>query len=159
SPLDRDPQRTKAAIDRMQSRDVEGDLGAAVALAVDRLRQLGGSRRIVVITDGALARRDSLRGASLPIEVVTVGEEIDNAGIVRVDVRSARQAAPGEDGPGREEVQAFLVVANFGRAARELYVTMRQDNASDVLASRRVLVQPGERQPVVLTWSPTPGDY
>ena len=158
SPLDRDPQRTKAAIDRMTSRDVEGDLGAAVALAVDRLRQLGGSRRIVVLTDGALARRDSLRGVSMPVEVVTVGEEIDNAAIVRVDVRSGRAASP-DAAPAREEVQAFLVVANFGRAARELYVTMRQDNATDVLASRRVLVQPGERQPVVLTFHPTPGDY
>src|SRR4029078_10948813 len=42
---------------------------------------------------------------------------------------------------------------------RELYVTMRQQNASDVLASRKVLVQPGERLPWVLTFSPARGDY
>ena len=44
----------------------------------------------------------------------------------------------------KEQVQAFLLVANFGTEAKELYVTMRQHNASDTLASRKVLVQPGE---------------
>jgi len=154
APLDRDLVRIKAAIDRVAARDVEGDLGAAVALAVDRLRQLGGARRVVVITDGNLARPGALQGASLPLEVITVGQPVDNAAIVRVDVR-----AGAEPGTGREEVQAFLMLANFGKAPRDLYVTMRQDNASDVLASRRVLVQPGERQPAVLTFHPAPGDY
>src|SRR5262249_22841423 len=54
SPLDRDRQRLAAAIDRIAVRDVEGDLGAAIALAVDRLHQLGGSSRIVVVTDGSI---------------------------------------------------------------------------------------------------------
>ncbi|MGK4007629.1 VWA domain-containing protein [Sorangium sp. So ce1036] len=161
APLDRDPVRLRAAIDAVAARDVEGDLGAAIALAVDRLRQLGGSRRIVVITDGNLARPAALRGVSLPLEVVTVGDPADNAAIVRVDVRSgsAPVGAAGGGAEGREEVQAFLVVANFGAQPRDLYVTMRQDNASDVLASRRVLVKPGERLPVVLTFRPSPGDY
>lgn len=154
APLDRDLVRIKAAIDRVAARDVEGDLGAAVALSIDRLRQLGGSRRVVVLTDANLARPAPLQGASMPIEVITVGGPVENAGIVRVDVRSG--AAPGS---GREEVQGFLVVANFGQHPRDLYVTMRQDNASDVLASRRVLVPPGERLPVVLTFHPAPGDY
>ena len=166
SPRGRDPHRTKAAIDRLTGHDVEGDLGAAIALAVDRLRQLGGSRRIVVLTDGSLARKGSLLGATLPIDVVTVGAEIDNAAIVRVDVQSGRvsaeEGAPSLSEPRgfrREQVQAFLVVANYGKQPRELYVTMRQDNATDVLASRRVLIAPGERQPVVLTFHPAPGDY
>src|SRR6185312_1611451 len=42
---------------------------------------------------------------------------------------------------------------------RDLYVTMREENASDVLASRRVVVKPGERLPVPLDFVPTPGDY
>ncbi|WP_437928301.1 VWA domain-containing protein [Sorangium sp. So ce291] len=165
--LDRDLVRLKAAIDPIAARDVEGDLGAAVALAVDRLRQLGGSRRIVVITDGNVARPAALRGVSLPLEVITVGDAVDNAAIVRVDVRSgsgpAGAAAASDAGAlqqeRREEVQAFLVVANFGAQPRDLYVTMRQDSASDVLSSRRVLVKPGERLPVVLTFRPSPGDY
>jgi DNA-binding CsgD family transcriptional regulator len=145
SPLDRDRVRVKAAIERVSVKDVEGDLGAAVALAVDRLRQLGGSRRVIVITDGNLARPSSLTGAALPLEVLTVGEPAENAAIVRVDVRSGTDPTL-----GREQVQAFLLVASFGKSPREIYVTMRQENASDVLASRRVLVQPGERLPVAL---------
>jgi len=154
APLDRDLVRVKAAIDRVTTQDVEGDLGAAVALAVDRLRQLGGARRIMVLTDGNLARPSALVGASLPIEVITVGEPIDNTAIVRVDVRSGTDTVT-----HKEQVQAFLVIANFGKSPREVYVTMRERNASDVLASRRVLVQPGERLPVVLTFHPSPGDY
>ena len=38
SPLDRDRRRVREAIDRVGVRDVEGDLAAAVALAVDRLK-------------------------------------------------------------------------------------------------------------------------
>ncbi|WP_437743978.1 VWA domain-containing protein [Sorangium sp. So ce1504] len=162
--LDRDLVRLKAAIDPIAARDVEGDLEAAVALGIDRLRQLGGARRVVAITDGNLARPASLRGASLPVEVITVGDPVDNAAIVRVDVRSGSavvgaSGADGERPEHREEVQAFLVVANFGAQPRDVYVTMRQDNASDVLGSRRVLVKPGERLPVVLTFRPSPGDY
>lgn len=154
SPLDRDFVRVKAAIDRLAPRDVEGDLGAAVALAVDRLRQLGGSRRIVVVTDGNLARPATLSNTAIPVEVITVGAPAENAAIVRVDVRSGIDPVT-----KREQVQAFLVIANFGAKQRELYVTMRQQNASDVLASRRVLVQAGERLPVVLTFYPARGDY
>ncbi|MBK8253459.1 MAG: BatA and WFA domain-containing protein [Polyangiaceae bacterium] len=154
SPLDRDAVRVKAAIDRLQPRDVEGDLGAAVALAVDRLRQLGGSRRILVLTDGNLARPTTFSGTSIAVEVITVGSAADNAAIIRTDVRSGTDPVT-----KREQVQAFLVVANFGTKPRELFVTMREDNASDTLASRKVLVQPGERLPVVLTFFPTRGDY
>ena len=154
SPLDRDRVRLRAAIAGAAARDVEGDLGPAVALAVDRLRQLGGNRRIVVITDGNLARPAALSGALLPIEVITVGAPADNAAIVRVDVRSGTSPAG-----GAEQVQAFLIVANFGHKPRDLYVTMREENASDVLDSRRLLVKPGERQPVLLAFTPAPGDY
>lgn len=154
SSLDRDRKRVKSAVDGIEGGQVEGDLGAAIALAVDRLQQLGGTRRLVVITDGFLAKPDALRGVALPLDVVTVGAATDNAAIVRVDVRSGHD--PTQD---REQVQAFLMIANFGTKPRELYVTMRQENASDVLSSRRVLVPPGERTPVVLTFAPTPADY
>ena len=154
SPLDRDLVRVKASIERLSARDVEGDLGAAVALAIDRLRQLGGSRRIVVVTDGSLARPAALGKTAIPVEVITVGGATENAAIVRVDVRSGMDPIT-----KKEQVQAFLVVANFGTKPRELYVTMREQNASDVLASRKVLAQPGDRLPVVLTFNPTRADY
>jgi uncharacterized membrane protein len=154
SPLERDRRRLGAAIDRLVVADVEGDLGEAVAIAVDRLLQTGGDRRVVVVTDGNLARPAALEGAALPIEVLLVGEQVDNAAIVRVDVRASLDPQT-----QKETVQAFALLANFGRAPREVYVTMRQDNASDVLASRRLLLQPGERAPVVLAFESTPGDW
>ncbi len=154
APLDRDVQRLAAVVAKLDARDVEGDLGAAVSLAADRLRPLGGARRIVVVTDGNLARPDSLRGVSLPLDVVRVGAPVENAGIVRIDVRS------GTDPASRtEEVQVFLVLANYGARPRDAYVTLREEHASDVLASRRVIVPPGEKLPVVLTFHPSPGDY
>jgi hypothetical protein len=153
SPLERDRRRLKAAIEVLDASHAEGDLGAAVALAVDRLRQLGGQSRVVVFTDGALAHRDALSSVSMPLEVVQIGSPIDNAAIVRVDVRSGRDAAL-----NTEQVQTFAMLANYGMRPRELFVTLRQHNASDVLASRKVLLQPGERSPVVLSFEAVPGD-
>ncbi len=153
SPLERDRRRLKAALDLVHAGDVEGHLGDAVALAVDRLRQLGGSSRLLIFTDGALADRDALRSVSLPFEVVRVGTPIDNAAIVRVDIRSGVDPVL-----KTEQVQAFAMLANYGSRPRELYVTLREANASDVLASRRLLLKPGERAPVVLSFNPAPGD-
>lgn len=153
-PPDRDSRRLRATIDSLQARDVEGNLGEAIALAVSRLKQLSGDRSIVVLTDGNLAQPIGLEGAAVPVELIRIGEPVDNAAIVRVDVRAGRDPAL-----EREQVEAFLLVANYGRKTRDLYVTMRQRNASDVLASRRVSIAPGEREPVVLTFAPTPGDY
>ena len=153
-PADRDKRRMKAVIDALEAGDVEGDLGAAVALAVSRMKQQGGRKQIVVISDGNLAKPAPLASDAVPIEMIRVGEPLDNAAIVRVDVRAGTDPlAKGE------QVQAFLLVANLGERSRELYVTMRQRNASDVLASRRVLVEAGARAPVVLTFRPSPADY
>ena len=153
SPLERDRRRLKAAISLLDATHTEGDLGAAVALAVERLRPLGGSSRIFVFTDGALARPDSLASVDLPLEVVQVGSPVDNTAIIRVDVRSGSDPTM-----QTEQVQAFAMLANYGSRPRELFVTLRQHNASDVLASRKVLVQPGERSPVVLSFEMMPGD-
>jgi hypothetical protein len=153
APLDRDIKRLQAALDPLPARDVEGDLGAAVALAMDRLRQLGGERRILVFTDGNLAHGDTLQAPGVPLEIYTVGSPAENAAIVRVDVRS------GVDPTSREEeVQAFALVANYGTRPRDLFVTLRLVGATEPLASRRLLVPPGDRQPVVLAFRPSAGD-
>lgn len=153
-PPDRDTRRMRSAIDDIDARDVEGDLGAAVSLAVSRLQQQGGSRRVLVLTDGNLARPAPLKSAVIPVEVLRVGAPTNNAAIVRVDVRAGTDPVLDV-----EQVQAFLMLANFGDAPRELYVTMRQRNASDVLASRKVVVDAGTKAPVVLTFNPAEGDY
>ena len=59
-----------------------------MALAADRLRTLSGKRRIVIITDGALTRDGPLGTGGLDAQVVVVGDDEDNAAIVRVDVRT-----------------------------------------------------------------------
>lgn len=87
APLDRDPRRLQAAIATVAAHEVEGDLTSAVALAADRLRSLGGRQRIVVITDGALAHDEPLVVSGVPTEIVGVGDDEENAAIVRVDVR------------------------------------------------------------------------
>jgi uncharacterized membrane protein len=151
---DRDTRRMAAAIDALAARDVEGNLGAAISLAVGRMEQLAGDKRIVIISDDNIAREVPTPSGSVGVDVVVVGERIDNSAIVRVDVRAG--TGPIDDTP---EVQAFLLVANYGAMAVEKYVTMRQHNASDVLASRKVVVGPGEKVPVVLTFSPSEGDH
>lgn len=153
-PPDRDTRRMHDAIDKLRAREVEGDLASALALAVGRLSQLGGKGRVLVVTDGNLARELPPVSGQVPIEIVRVGTPIDNAGIVRVDVRAGLDPVL-----EREQVQAFLLVGNFGKSERELFVTMRQHNASDTLASRKVVVKPGEKLPVVLTFYPAEGDY
>lgn len=153
SPLDRDVRRLEAAIDRIAARDVEGNLGRAVAIASERLRQLPGTKRIVVVTDAALADPDALASATLPVDVVRVGSAVENTAVVRVDVRSGIDPAT-----KRDQVQAFAVVAHYGDKPRDVFVTLRQRNVAQPLASRKLTIAPGERAPVVLTFEPTRGD-
>jgi hypothetical protein len=142
SPLDRNVRRLQAAVDQLRARDVD-----------DRLRRLPGDNRLIVITDGAVADRNALATASLPVQLIRVGAPLQNAGVVRIDVRTGVDRAT-----RREQVQAFALVANCGTQPRDVFVTLRQNNAVEPLASRRLQLQPGERSPVVLTFDPAPSD-
>jgi hypothetical protein len=154
APLDRDPRRLQAAIATVAVRDVEGDLAGAVALAADRLRSLGGRQRIVVVTDGALAHEEPLIVGGIPTEVLGVGDEEENAGIVRVDVRSGVDA-----GSHHEQVQVFAMIQSFGTKPREAYVTLSIEGRTEPVASRRLLLEPSSKLPVVLTFEPRPEDH
>ncbi len=154
SPLDRDVRRLEAAIERISARDVEGHLGRAIAIASERLRQLPGTKRIVVVTDGALADADALAAASIPVDVVKVGSTSTNTAVVRVDVRSGSDPVT-----KRDQVQAFAVVSHWGDKPRDVFVTLRQRNVREPLASRKLSLAPGERAPVVLTFEPARGDF
>ncbi len=153
SPLDRDKRRLAAAVDQLDARDVEGRLGRAVALATDRLRQLPGDKRLVVITDGALADPSALATASLPMDLIRVGSAKDNSAIVRVDVRDGKNRTT-----KRDEVQVFASVAHYGATPREVFVTLRLRNVETPLASRKLTLSPGQKAPVVLAFEPTPQD-
>ena len=153
TPLERDGKHLKGAVAALAVREVEGDLGAAVALAADRLRSLGGTRRIVVLTDGALAQPAPLVAAGIPTEVRVVGDTEDNTAIVRIDVRSGVDPTS-----KREQAQAFVMLQSFGGKPRDTFVTLTVEGRSEPAASRRVLVPPGERLPVVLTFEPRAED-
>jgi hypothetical protein len=153
APLDRDQRRLRSAIDSLEARDVEGHLDAALSLATDRLRHLPGTSRLVVITDESLAHPMALAGTSLPVETIKVGSPIENAGLVRIDVRSGVDPVT-----RRDQIQVFALVVNFAARSRDLFVTLRQKDVAEPLASRRVQLGPGERAPVVLDFEPAPSD-
>jgi hypothetical protein len=150
SPLDRDPRRLEAALASVKVREVEGDLSAAIGLAADRVRSLGGKRRVLLITDGALASQAPLAASGMDLQVVTVGQPRDNLGIVRIDVRAGVDPVTKHD-----EVQAFGMLKNYGKTARDAYVTVTVEGKREPSASRRVLVHPGEKAAVVLSFEPS----
>ena len=154
SPLDRDVRRLETSLKTVAVREVEGDLSAAVGLAADRLRSLGGKRRVLLITDGALASDAPLATAGLDLQVVTVGDPEDNVGIVRIDVRAGVDPVT-----HRDQVQAFGMLRNYGAAARDAYVTVMVEGKKDPAASRRLLLPPGEKTAVVLAFEPSPLEY
>ena len=153
-PADRDLSRVRGRLAALTAQGVEGHLDRAIALASEQLAQRAGSRRIVVISDdGGLSA--PLPQTRVPLSVVKVGEPVDNAGIVRVDVGRATD----NTGPNpRERVEVFAEVASFGKAARDVFVTLKQRNSPTVLASRKLRLDPGQKTPVVLGFEATPGD-
>jgi hypothetical protein len=154
SPLDRDARRLKGSLSSLGVREVEGDLSAAVGLAADRLRSLGGKRRVLLITDGALASEAPLAAAGMDLQVVTVGEPADNVGIIRIDVRAGVDPVTKHD-----QVQAFGMLKNYGTAPRDAYVTATVEGKKEPAASRRILLPPGEKTAVVLAFEPGPLEY
>jgi len=149
TPLERDRHVLSGAIARLDAHEVEGDLESAVGLAADRLRALHGSRRIVIITDGALARDAPIATAGIDTQVVTVGDDVENAAIVRVDARRGADIAS-----KRDEVQVFAMIESFGSRPREAYVTLSLDGRTEPVASRRIALAPFSKTPVVLSFEP-----
>lgn len=153
-PPDRDPARLEAALRGLSVAEVEGDLLPSVALAADRLRSLGGHGRLVLVTDGALANQEPIAVGGLATEILDVGDDEDNTAIVRVDVRSGV-----DSGTGREQVQVFAMVKTWGSRPRDSYLTLSIEGHPEPVASRRLLVAPGDAQPVVLSFEPRAEDH
>ena len=153
SPPERDRRRLAAAVASLGVREVEGDLAPAVALAADRLRTMGGRKRIVIVTDGALAHDAPLSAADVAVQLLTVGEGAENAAIVRVDVRAGVDTTT-----HREQAQVFAMVRNYGERARDAFVTLRLEDRPDPIASRRISLPAKDKTPVVLTFEPNVAD-
>jgi Ca-activated chloride channel family protein len=149
TPPSRDRGALDAAIAGLEVAEVAGNLPGAVALAADRLRPLGGARRIVIVTDGAARAGEPLVAEGIDAQAIVVGEPLDNAAIVRVDVREGTDPAT-----KRDQAQVFAMVESFAAAPREAYVTVSLEGQPEPLASRRVLLEPGAKTPVVLAFEP-----
>ena len=153
SAMDSDQRRLEASLAKLEASDAEGRMTQAIATATTQLRPYQRGARLVVVSDGALAERDAFASSSLPIELVRVGEPVDNAAIVRLDIASSEDHTT-----HHEQVEAFALVQNYGQKPKSLYLTLSERNVESPLASRRIDLAPGERAPVVLSFEPVPGD-
>jgi hypothetical protein len=153
TPFDRDAKKLKAAIEQVQPREVEGDLSKAVALAADRLRTLGGRKRLLVVTDGALANDAPVSAAGIETQIVQVGDPQDNLGIIRIDVRAGHDPQT-----KHEQTQVFVMVQSFTSKPMPTYVTLNIENHKAPVASRKLTIPPNEKVPVPLTFEPTKMD-
>ena len=107
----------------------------------------------MIVTDAALAHDAPIASAGVATRIVTVGDGSDNAAIVRVDVRSGVDPAT-----KREQAQVFAMIESFGAKPRDAYVTLTLEGGTEPLASRRVLIAPNAKTPVVLTFEPRKED-
>jgi hypothetical protein len=151
-PADRDLSRVRTRLAGLSALGVEGHLDRAIVLASEQLAQRSGSRRIVVISDenGLTA---PLPQTKVPLSVIKVGEPVDNAAIVRVDVGRSQQESKQPD-----RVEVFTEVASFATSPRDAFVTLKQRGSPTVLASRKLRLEPGQRTPVVLGFDAAPSD-
>lgn len=154
-PADRDLARVKARLAAVEGAAVEGHLERAVALASEQLAQRAGIRRIVVFSDeNGLAA--PLPATRVPLSVVKLGEPVDNAAIVRLDVGRAPPSA-GSKGTA-DRVEVFAELASFAQAPRDIFVTLKQRSSPTVLASRKLRLEPGQKAPVVLGFEAAASD-
>ncbi len=152
APLGSERTRAEAAVRAIAATDEDGFLGDAVALAADQLRPRSGTRRIVVITDGAVARPPATVPSDPVVEVIRVAEPRPNRALVRVDARVGRSgAAP-------EAVQVLALAANFSNAPSRVTVSVHREGERDAASRQTVTIAPRERRTVALEFPFDPRD-
>jgi len=159
TPLARGNTRTaKAAVAAIEPGLLEGDLQASLDVARDLLRGRAGRRRVVLFTDGALARTptwlEEEGGAQLDLHVVDrpapEAPREGNIGIVRVDIRRGATVT------ATDRVEVGVVLGAFGNPAdgRARFVTLRRIDRATALDAQKVEVGPSGRAAVTLGFSP-----
>lgn len=158
SPLSRGGRQAKAAIQAVEAGLVEGDVQAALDVARDLLRARAGRRRVVLITDGALARTptwlDEEAGAGLDFALIDApaagAAREGNVGIVRVDVRRGPTAS------AADRVEVGVVLASFGapQDGRTRFVTLRRIDKTTALDAQKVEIGENGHASVTLGFSP-----
>lgn len=156
TPFESDRKRFGERLGNVTAQDVEGRLEPAVELAIDRLRRTAGERLLVVVTDGVLAHpaRELLTVEDTPLQVVVVGQPAPNVAITQLDVRN-------EPVVGNDELSNTVVLAaieNFTTRPQQVFLTLRQRNVADLLASRHVQLEPGQERSASLQFEATTTD-
>ncbi len=143
APFERDATSLERALDSLTIRGARSDLESAVSLAAERLRGSPEGSRIVVLTDAAIDGTVALDGHPMPVEVQRVGgAPLSNSAIVDADAR----ARVGEV----DRADLFARVAHHGSQAADLYVTATLSGREGAIASRRVTIEPGAVESVVM---------
>ncbi len=152
SPFTVDRSALARALDSLRPTASEGDLASAVRFAADRLRPLPGRRRLLVVTDGALARGGVPADDTLPIELVRVGHAAANLALVRLDLRAA------SDTEGRPVARVHCLVASFDEHPVEATLSVRDAASDALLGEARATLPPGARAPMAVTLPMSPSD-
>jgi hypothetical protein len=161
TPLARGTKDAKVSIAAIEPGLIEGDLQAALDVARDLLRGRAGRRRVVLFTDGALARTptwlDEEGAAQLDVQIVDYtrpgqpGEAREgNIGIIRLDIRRGATVTAGD------RVEVGVVLAAYGQPAdgRARFVTLRRIDRATALDAQKVEVGASGRAAVTLGFSP-----
>ncbi len=160
APLARPNRAMREAVRTIDAGLIEGDLEPALGLARDLLRARTGKRRVIVFTDGALARTptwvDEDNGAILDVRQVDPpkpdGTREGNVAIVRVDAR--RTGGAGSAEPDRVEVGVVLAAYGAPAEGKTRYVTLRRIDRTTALDARQVDLSSATRASATLSFSP-----
>ncbi len=157
SPLQRGARSAREAVTALDIGLVEGDLEPSLDVARDLLRSRGGRRRVVLITDGALAQTPTWldEDGGPVLDIVTIdppppgGAREGNIGIVRLDVRRSTSELG-------DRVDVGVVLAAFGNPAegRIRYVTLRRIDRAEALDAQKVDLGPSGKAAASLGFKP-----
>lgn len=146
APLTGDRATLEEAIGRLRVRGGSANLEGAVAVAAERLRESPDGSHVLLFTDASEDGEFALDRDQAPVEVrLTRAEgELDNDAIVDADVRH-------KAGEGPDRCDVFVRLRRWGRGPRDVFVSASIDGREGVVASRRVTLEPGATQSVVMT--------
>lgn len=167
----RDRGAITAAVEGLRPEDCGGDLSRALSLAADRLRGATGSRRVLVLTDGA-TRADAL-GVSVGgrVDVLRVGRPAANVGIAAMELRPDPDGSNAPGGERRYGLFVALVPAHLdaprevtlevdllrGDSAERVAVRSLTLHGARVSATLPIALAPDERADIVRTRVVSPG--
>lgn len=153
-------KRLLDAIGAIEPGLIEGDLQPALDVARDLLRARAGRRRVILVTDGALAQTpvwlDEDGGPSLDVITVENAPREGNVAIVRLDVRRGPTSA------GSDRVEVGVILAAPGNAepteGRARFVTLRRIDRPTALDAQKVELGKDGRAAVTLGFAPAIDD-